>query len=135
VNQTNQSGTAAKREAILLVDHGSKVAESNDLLERVAQGLRRQSPWKIVEPAHMELAEPSVATALDRCVAQGAERVIVFPYFLGPGRHVGEDIPRLVAEAAASHAGVETRVAQPFGLHDLLLEVVCERIAEKLDQK
>ena len=27
-------------------------------------------PYPIVEPAHMELAEPSIGTAFDRCVAR-----------------------------------------------------------------
>ena len=36
----------------------------------------------IVEPAHMELAEPSIATAFARCVERGATTVVVFPYFL-----------------------------------------------------
>ena len=135
MNRSNQSDTEPKCVAILLVDHGSQVVESNELLVRVAEGLRRRSPWKIVEPAHMELAQPSIATALGRCVAQGADLVIVFPFFLGPGRHVGDDIPRLVEGAAAGYPGVETRVAQPLGLHDLLLEVVCDRVTESLERE
>lgn len=34
-----------------------------------------------------ELADPSIANAFDRCVEQGATRVIISPYFLFPGRH------------------------------------------------
>ncbi len=118
--------------AIVLVDHGSQFAESNGLLLEVAEAFRRQSDWKIVEPAHMELAEPSIATAFRQCVQQGAERVVVLPYFLGPGRHVSEDIPRLAAEAACACGHVEHRIAGPLGLHALLLQVVDERIRECL---
>ena len=88
--------------------------------------------WPIVEPAHMELAEPSIATALGRCVQQGAEWVILFPYFLGPGRHSTEDIPRLAAEAAAQYPGLRYRVTSPLGLHPSLLQVIDTRIAECL---
>eukprot|EP00898_Chlorokybus_atmophyticus_P000080 jgi/Chlat1/1072/Chrsp110S08637 len=41
----------------------------------------------LVETAHMELAEPSIATAFDICVARGARTVVISPYFLSPGRH------------------------------------------------
>lgn len=58
--------------------------------------------YAIVEPAHMELAEPSILEAFNRCVAQGANYIICHPFFLSPGRHVAEDVPRLVAEAAAA---------------------------------
>ena len=54
---------------------------------------------RIVEPAHMELAEPSLETAFDACVAAGATTVVIAPYFLGPGQHWDRDIPALAAAA------------------------------------
>lgn len=40
-----------------------------------------------------ELADPSIANAFDRCVEQGATRVIISPYFLFPGRHWNKVTP------------------------------------------
>lgn len=34
-----------------------------------------------------ELAEPSIKDAFSLCVQQGANRVVVSPFFLFPGRH------------------------------------------------
>tara|TARA_B100001750_G_scaffold238898_1_gene246141 strand:- start:2917 stop:3285 length:369 start_codon:yes stop_codon:yes gene_type:complete len=111
------------RTALLLVDHGSRRAAANENLAAVAKLAReRMGPGAIVEVAHMELAEPTIAQAFDACVAAGAESVVVFPWFLADGRHAREDIPRLVAEAAAKHPGVERRVTGPFGPHALLVE-------------
>lgn len=118
--------------AVILVDHGSKIDESNALLEKIVDGYRRQYGWKMVEPAHMELAEPSIAIAFQRCVEQGAKLVVVMPYFLGPGRHWSEDIPRLAAEANAGFPAVKHLVTAPLGLHELLLRVVDERVNEAL---
>ena len=116
--------------AIILVDHGSRLQQSNRMLLEVATAYRQQSDWPIVEPAHMELAQPTIADALNCCVQQGAQRVIVFPYFLGPGNHSTKDIPCLVAEAAAMHPGLRYQVASPIGLHPLMLQVIEDRIAE-----
>jgi sirohydrochlorin ferrochelatase len=104
------------------------------MLEAVAEAYRQRSPWRIVEPAHMELAEPSIATAFARCVEQGAGLVVVFPYFLAPGRHWSEDIPRLVAEAANLYVGKGVRhiVTAPLGLHPLMFSVIDDRIAHCL---
>lgn len=115
------------RTALLLVDHGSVRGEANDLLIDVARLVRERSGLDIVECAHMDLAEPTIAQGFAACVAQGAELVIVHPYFLAPGRHSTRDIPRLVAEAAARYPHVPFRVTEPLGLHSRLVDVVLER--------
>lgn len=113
---------------VVLVDHGSRREESNALLLDVVRQFAEASGLSIVEPAHMELAEPSVATAFARCVARGATTVVVYPYFLLPGRHWDEDIPRLAAAAARQHPHVRYLVTAPFGLHPLMAQIMRERI-------
>ncbi len=113
---------------IVIVDHGSRRSESNDLLLKVAEAFQASTGLSIVEPAHMELAEPSIRTAFDRAVARGARLIVVHPYFLSPGRHWRHDIPELVADAASRHAGVRHLVTAPLGLHPLMLQIMQDRI-------
>jgi sirohydrochlorin ferrochelatase len=119
------------KNGIVIVDHGSRRAESNEMLEEVARlfGERFGGSYEIVEPAHMEIAEPSLATAYGRCVERGARRVIGCPFFLGPGKHWTSDIPNLTAAAASKHPGTEYHVAPPLGIDDLMLELINKRIA------
>jgi len=117
--------------ALIIVDHGSKRRESNAMLELFVERFRAAAaPGKYVavEPAHMELAEPTIAQAFDRGVAAGAKRIVVMPYFLLPGRHWSKDIPQLATAAAAKHPGVEFLVTAPFGLHPLMMELVEARV-------
>src|SRR5215213_11302945 len=108
---TNGNGTAGdgtgRRNGIVIVDHGSRRGESNAMLEEVTRlfAERFRQTYDIVEPAHMELAEPSIAAAYAKCVERGATRIIVCPFFLGPGKHWTGDIPRLTAEAASKFPG------------------------------
>ncbi len=60
----------------MVVDHGSRRTESNESIEAFVRASADRLPYPIVEPAHMELAEPSIATAFDRCVAAGAATVV-----------------------------------------------------------
>lgn len=114
--------------AILLVDHGSRRAEANAVVGEIAALVRAElGDGAIVEPAHMELAEPTIAQAFDRCVAAGATEVVIVPYFLAPGRHASDDVPRLVEEAAASHPGVSWRVTGVLGVDPLMAQLVMAR--------
>lgn len=117
------------RTGIIIVDHGSRRAESNQMLEEVAAlfGKRFHEKFSIVEPAHMELTEPSIASAYATCVRRGATRVVVLPFFLGPGKHWTADIPRLAADAAAQHPQTRYHVAMPLGIDDLILDLLAKR--------
>ena len=117
---------------IVVVDHGSRRAESNALLLEVVKQYAAVSPCKIIEPAHMELADPTLAVAFDRCVERGAKTVVVHPYFLLPGRHWESDIPRLAADAAAAHEGIKYLVTSPLGLHPLMADVIQSRVQQCL---
>jgi sirohydrochlorin ferrochelatase len=120
--------------AILLIDHGSHRAEANALLNEVVDRVKaRIGEGAIVEPAHMEIAEPTIAQGFARCVQQGASIIVAHPFMLAPGRHVQEDLPRLVAEAAASYQGVQFVLAPPLGSHDGIIDAVVERCGAALD--
>jgi sirohydrochlorin ferrochelatase len=113
--------------ALLIVDHGSRLQAANDMLDDVVDVLRNLSSDMIIHAAHMELCEPTIEEGVDRCVADGAESIIVFPYMLSPGRHATEDIPQMAEEAVSRHPGVSISVTEPFGVHQKLAEVVLER--------
>jgi len=117
------------KKGIVIVDHGSRRAESNAMLERLADlfAKRFTTKYEIVEPAHMEIAEPSIDTAYEKCVKRGAELIVVCPFFLGPGKHWTEDIPRLTAEAGARFPATQFHVAPTLGIDDLILDLIDKR--------
>jgi sirohydrochlorin ferrochelatase len=116
---------------IIIVDHGSRRTESNQLLEQIAQlfAQRFTEKYGIVEPAHMELAEPSIASAYARCVERGAQHILVAPFFLGPGKHWTQDIPALTAAVAAKFPETVYHVSQTLGIDDLILDLLDKRVS------
>jgi len=115
---------------IIIVDHGSRRAESNEVVVEVAALFAKRfgELFPIVEAAHMELGEPSIGSAYARCAERGAQRIVVMPFFLGPGKHWSEDIPRLTEAAAARFPRTRAMVAEPLGADDLLLRLLAKRI-------
>jgi sirohydrochlorin ferrochelatase len=116
--------------AVLLIAHGSRLDAANDDARRLAARIEARGGSPIVEPAFLELAEPDIPTGADRCIARGARRVLLIPYFLAAGAHAARDLAEARDALAARHAGVEFVLAPPLGPHPLLDALVMERIAE-----
>ncbi|KAF6260896.1 hypothetical protein COO60DRAFT_1269129 [Scenedesmus sp. NREL 46B-D3] len=118
--------------AVVIVDHGSRRKASNDMLLEFCQLYQQLTQHSIVEPAHMEIAEPTIAQAVGRCVEAGASRVVIAPYFLSRGRHIQEDIPALVAAAQEQFAGVSCSIADPIGIDPLMVQLIQSRVSAAL---
>ena len=112
------------KRALVIVDHGSRRPEAHRHLETLAEQVQSRAAELLVCAAHMELAEPSLEKAIDRCVEAGAEEVLVHPLFLAPGRHLAQDIPRLVEEAVARHPGLRVRITAALGERPELVELI-----------
>src|SRR5688572_12097650 len=113
--------------ALLLVAHGSRNAEANADLLRVADELKQRG-HAVVEPAFLELSSPTIADAASVCIQQGAERVILVPYFLSAGVHVRRDLSAACDDLSRTHPGVSFLLADPLGPHPLLLDIIAERV-------
>ena len=118
------------KRAILLVDHGSRLPEANARLEEIAEQIRSRVPDRVVAVAHLELAKPDIAEGIDSCVAIGATRIVVHPYFLGPGRHTTDDIPAQVKCAAENHPDIQILISESLGGHDALIDVILDRVRD-----
>jgi sirohydrochlorin ferrochelatase len=121
---------SAAATALLLIAHGSRRPEANDDLEHLAEQLRERSRYSFVQPSFLELSSPTIAEGGAACVAAGAQRVVMLPYFLAPGIHACDDMLAARAELAARFPNVEFLLAQPLGRHPLLVEVVIQRAEE-----
>jgi len=121
-----------KKTAILLMAHGSRIAEANAAAYEIAEMIRSASDFEIVEVAFREMHPPDIQSAIDRCVVQGAERILLMPYFLFVGAHVREDLPAEMTLAQQRYPQVEFAMGNHLGAHRKLAEIVIERIAEGL---
>ncbi len=118
--------------AILLMAHGSRIAEANDAARQIAAMVREMTGYEIVEVSFREQHLPNIQAGIDACVAQGAKRILLIPYFLFVGAHVQEDLPEEMAEAKKRYPQVEFAMGTHLGAHRKLAEIVVERINEGL---
>ena len=115
---------------ILLIAHGSRRKEANDELLQLAEALRRRRPEMIVEPAFLELAEPTIPEGARRCVERGASNVQLLPYFLSPGMHVSRDLAGYREQFERAYPGVTFAVCRPLGSHPQIIELLLDLLEE-----
>lgn len=117
------------RSVVVLIAHGSRVPEAAEAHQVVCQRLQqRLGDGTPVEPAFLELTEPDIPTAIDRAVKEGAERIVVVPYFLHPGNHTLRDIPAAIAAARDRHADTTIDQAPVFGSDPALVSALADQV-------
>lgn len=121
--------------AILLMAHGSRIPEANHAVYEIAGMVKRMTGYDIVEVSFREQHEPNIQKGIDACVARGAERILLIPYFLYMGAHVLEDLPAELEEARERYPRVEMAMGKHLGVHRKLAEIVVDRIAESLTEQ
>ena len=103
--------------AVLLISHGSRSPKTKDEVIALIKRLKALSGVEVFECAFMEIETPSIPEGIDICIGQGATDVTILLNFLNSGRHVDEDIPRIVNEAKQKYPNVEFRITSPIGQH------------------
>ena len=121
--------------AILLMAHGSRIPEANHAVHEIAEMVKQLTGYDIVEVSFREQHAPNIQKGIDACVARGAERILLIPYFLYMGAHVLEDLPAELEEARERYPRVEMAMGKHLGVHRKLAEIVVDRIAESLTEQ
>ncbi len=116
--------------AVLLIAHGSRRPDANADLVRLAGMLRPRLPDEIIEIAYLELAAPTIPEGLERCLASGATRIRMLPFFLSAGSHVTQDLEAFRAEFAKVHPDRTVELCPPLGLHPRIVDILLDRLSE-----
>jgi sirohydrochlorin cobaltochelatase len=100
---------------IVLFAHGSRDERWRGPVEAVARRIAVLDPSARVACAYLELVAPDLRTAAAALITGGAGAVRVVPLFLGMGKHLREDLPRLLDDLRAAHPGVVFSLAPAVG--------------------
>jgi sirohydrochlorin ferrochelatase len=118
------------QDAVILLGHGSRVPEAGKSMEKVAVGLKRKYGYAIVEVCYLSRLGPHFPEIFDKCVKQGADCVVIIPYFLHEGLHIVLDIPSMIQKTAARFPDVRVVLGKNLGFDDVLVDLVEKRIVD-----
>ena len=109
--------------AVLLISHGSHSPKTKQEVAALLKKIKSKSRCEIFEYAFLEIEKPSIPEGIDLCIAQGAKKIIVLLNFLNSGKHVDEDIPRIVREAKLKHPKIDFTMTIPVGQHEKMIDL------------
>jgi sirohydrochlorin cobaltochelatase len=128
------SSSEKDRIAIVLLGHGSREPRANADFEQLAHELQRKWPSHPVVPAYIELAQPSLASALEHA-ATLVDRVVVLPCFLFTAGHIKNDLPLELLRARRANPKVEFLAGHALGVHPAMIEAALDRLQEAQPSK
>jgi len=136
-------------EALVLIGHGSRLPYSKEVINKIAEKIRKRNIYPIVEVGMMEFNEPTIPQAIKKVIEKGAKKIIVVPVFLAHGNHTKRDIPKILGiyngEEENSHhhehhhhhhhheesleipENVEIVYREPIGPDDRLVDIIIDR--------
>ena len=118
------------KEAVILLGHGSRIPGAGEGMESVAARMRERLGGEIIEICYMSKLGPHYPEVFEKCVALGAKKIIVIPYFLHSGLHILQDIPEILEGKARQFPDVELILGNNLGYDDCLVDLVLKRLAE-----
>jgi sirohydrochlorin ferrochelatase len=115
---------------LLVIAHGSRDPRHAATVHALTERVRAARPGQRVETAFLDHCAPNVPQVVDRLAAEGVRDVVALPLLLTRAFHAKADIPAVLRECAARHAGMRVRRAGVLGPSPLLTAAMERRLRE-----
>lgn len=117
---------ASRWDAVVLVAHGSHYPQARAQIARLVRQLQAALGAIPVTDAFLDINQPDLGARCQALLQAGHRRLAVVPYFLHAGRHVKEDLPRILDATEAAWAGSSLQlldyVHDPAGLAAIICD-------------
>lgn len=113
------------RSALILVSHQSLIRRPNSMLRILCRRLKQRRAFDVVWSVNIA-APNGLESKLERLKVMGVVRVIIFPYFLHDGFHVGIELPKRLRALRRRYPAIQIRQCPHLGSHPALVSVVAD---------
>jgi len=90
--------SALETTGLLIVCHGSPLRAANEGFIAMVGRIAARLGMNHVLPAFYALVRPNLQDQVAELASRGVDRIVVMPYFLFQGQHVGIDIPNILTQ-------------------------------------
>lgn len=86
-----------EKTGILLLSHGSRLDDGEEVIKAYTDMYREEFPEAIVEYGFMEIRKPGIPESINKLTENNdLDKIIVVPVFVAHGLHTKRDIPKLL---------------------------------------
>lgn len=118
--------------AVIIVGHGSRNEPADLILKRIAAEVKKSGDFAMVEYAFLQYVQPGIDEALKECIRQGADKIVLVPFFMHPGKHVMKDVPSLIEKTKKQYPALEIIVTDFVGAHPEITKIVMDLAGKAL---
>ena len=108
----------------ILLAHGSRDPIWREPIEAVAERLRQLAPALHVRCAYLEITAPDLPVCAAELAGLGVRSITIVPLFLGMGKHVRDDLPRLLAGLQERHPSILIALRPAIGEEAQMIELM-----------
>ncbi len=117
--------------SLIIAAHGSRKKESNKELAALAAKIGQNKSLKSyddVDHAFLQMADPLLENKILEKIESGAEKIVIFPFFIGSGSHILIDIPNLVNEFKEKYPAVQMILTNHLGMLETIEDVIINEV-------
>jgi sirohydrochlorin cobaltochelatase len=120
---------------LIIAAHGSRKKESALEVAALVQNLESMAHPGFDRVVHgfLQFSNPLLPGVIDEAVADGANRIVVFPFFISAGSHILTDIPELIAGYEKQHPEVDFVITRHLGVAEGIPDVILNTVDEHVD--
>ena len=143
-----------KKTGILLLSHGSRLDDGEEVIKAYKEMFAEEFPEMPVEYGFMEIRKPGIPETINKLTSENdLEKIVVVPVFVAHGLHTKRDIPELLGiESDFDEESVsgghhhhhhdhdeetfefdgEIVLTDPLGIDPRLYEIIKDRVSDNL---
>ncbi len=114
--------------AILYICHGSRVKKGQQAALAFIEKTMETEAAPIQEACFLELADPSIAEGVARCIERGATEIVAIPFLLLRAGHANVDIPTELQDVMVNYPDTPVYYGDPIGVDERMVDVLIERL-------
>jgi len=120
------------KRGLLLIDRGSREREASEELEVICKGIQAKGDYIFVDFCFLEVEPPYIEDGISKCLKEDIDSLTIVPYFLYPGKKVKNAVTDVMK--FQKDAKVKFVVTKPMSMHEILIDVVENRISTTLKE-
>lgn len=115
--------------ALILIAHGSRKELSNTEFKNFTELIKKEkTSYDLIEASFLELATPSIQDVTKEFIQKGAKEIYYYPFFLNTGKHVANDIPKIINDLQDYSKDAKLILLSHFGKSDKIMDIVLNDI-------